>query len=160
MEKKYKEKIIVFTDGSCLKKKSGTLCGYACYFPYKELPNISRKFTHIPLTNQRAELYAIYKALHGITKNYDFKQLIIYSDSEYSIKSVTLWINTWKKNNWKTANKKPVMNLDIIKKIDDILQKYSDKIKFIHVMAHTLKSDFLSKSNEITDKLAKNGAFK
>jgi ribonuclease HI len=153
----YKSKIIAFTDGSCMKKKIGSLCGYACYFPNKELPNISRKFSHEPLTNQRAELYAIYKAIKKVTNKYKFDELTIYSDSEYSIKSITTWINTWKKNGWKTANKKPVLNLDIIKKIDNILQKFSN-IKFIHVKSHTSKSDFISKSNEITDELAKKGA--
>ncbi len=106
--------IIVYTDGSCIKGKK-TLCGYGIYFPNKELNNVSRPFKYTPLTNQRSELYAIYKALKLITTYIkDFKTIYIYSDSDYSIKSLTIWINNWKKNNWKTASNKPVLNQDII----------------------------------------------
>lgn len=158
-----KKDIIVYTDGSCMgNKKANPKCGYGVYFPNGEIKNISRKFTHEPLTNQRAELYAIYKALKKITKNIEFDTVSIYSDSEYSIKSLTVWINTWKKNNWKTSNNKPVMNQDIIKKIDKILQKekYKGKIYFTHVYSHTGKQDKHSLGNDMADKLATAGAQK
>ena len=148
--------IIVYTDGSCTKcVKNKTLSGYGIYFPNKELKDVSRSFTHLPLTNQRAELYAIYKALKLITKHIkDFKTIHVYSDSEYSIKSLTEWIINWKKNDWKTAGKKPVLNQDIIKKIDCILQKYKNKISFTHVYSHTNKTDEHSLGNAQADKLA------
>ena len=58
--------ITVFTDGSCIKTSNKILCGYGVYFPNNELKNISKKFTIEPLTNQRTELYAIYKAIKKI----------------------------------------------------------------------------------------------
>jgi len=152
------KKIVVFTDGSCMKKKDGIKCGYGVYFPNGEFDNISKKFTDNP-TNQRAELYAILKALKTIKKNLQdiIYNIIIYTDSKYSIQSLTQWIIEWKKNNWKTSSGKDVMNQDIIKKIDKITEKYGGKIDYIHVFSHTKKKDFYSVSNDIADKLAKAG---
>jgi len=132
-------------------------CGYGIHFPNKEFEDVSRPFTHEPLTNQRAELYAIYKALKISTKK-KFDKIHIYSDSEYSIKSLTVWIDNWKKNDWRTANKKPVMNQDIIKEIDVYLQKYKKKIVFTHVYSHTGNTDIHSLGNAEADRLATSGA--
>jgi ribonuclease HI len=152
--------IVVYTDGSYKKTKNGILCGYGIYFPNEEIKNISKKFTKKPLTNQRAELYAIYKAIKKIIENIDFEKIEIYTDSEYSIKSLTEWIINWKKNNWKTSNNKEVLNQDIIKKIDKKIQKYKNKIFFFHVKAHTNKKDYQSICNDMADQLAKQGAQK
>jgi ribonuclease HI len=156
-EKKVVSDIIVYTDGSCMGKHKN-MCGYGVHFPNAELKDLSKKFTHEPLTNQRAELYAIYKALKRIIKNLKFDSIHIYTDSEYSIKSLTIWINTWKKNNWKTANNKQVLNQDIIMRIDKMLQKYNGKILFSHVRSHTGKTDQHSIGNDKADKLATAGA--
>ena len=153
------ESIEVFTDGSCMKKKYGNYCGYGIYFPNGEIPNISRKFTHSPLTNQRAELYAIYVALILIKKVGQFDNVVIYSDSEYSIKCLTVWIHTWNANKWKTAKNDPVKNQDIIKPLYDILRKFKH-IKFVHVRSHTGNTDVLSVGNEMADKLATQGSMK
>jgi ribonuclease HI len=84
--------------------------------------------------------------------------LDIYTDSEYSIKSLTEWIKNWKKNNWKNAANKEVANQDIIKKIDEYMERYKGKIFFHHVRSHTGKQDFNSLCNEKADKLATSGA--
>jgi ribonuclease HI len=154
-----KKNVIIFTDGSCMKKPNQPpKCGYGIYFPNKEFKDVSRKFTHGELTNQRAELHAIYKGIRTVTKNMEFDNLYIYTDSEYSIKSLTVWIKNWKKNDWKGSNKKPVANQDIIKKIDEYLEKHTGKIFFHHVRSHTGKKDYYSLGNEKADKLATNGA--
>jgi ribonuclease HI len=156
-----KDNIVVFTDGSCKRKKNSPIkCGYGIYFPNKELQSYSRPYLDDNLTNQRAELYAIYKAIRAVTHAFEFNTLNIYTDSEYSIKSLTVWINGWKKNNWKSSGNKDVMNQDIIKKIDEYMQKYKNKIIFHHVRAHTGKSDYNSQCNAIVDKLASDGADK
>jgi Ribonuclease HI len=150
--------ITVFTDGSCIKTKNDILCGYGIYFPNKELENVSKPFNLLPKTNQRAELYAIYEALTTISENIKYDRIFVYSDSEYSIKSLTIWVNTWEKNGWKTANNKPVLNQDIIIPLYNIIKNQKDKIIFVHVKAHTGNQDFVSISNDFADKLAKNGA--
>jgi ribonuclease HI len=155
------KELIIFTDGSCMKNIFTTKCGYGVHYPGKEIPDVSEPFNIVPNTNQRTELYAIYRALTDVIKYLDIDKIdkiIIYSDSEYSIKSITLWIDVWEKNGWKTSNKQPVKNLDIIKKINDIYKKYRHKIKLTHVRAHTGKTDYFSIHNDIVDKLAKSGA--
>jgi len=150
--------ITVFTDGSCLKSKRGIYAGYGVYFPNGEISNISKPFLKKPITNQRAELYAIKIALEYITELLDFSFINIYTDSEYSIKSLTQWIFKWEKNGWKTAAKKPVKNLDLIKPIYQIIKKYKGRINFIHVRSHTGKKDYLSVGNSEADELAVAGA--
>jgi ribonuclease HI len=161
--KKQIEEINVFTDGSYFKQKDNknktfASCGYGIFYPNKELPNVSRPFKKADPTNNRAELMAIYVALIQVKTNFDFNKLTIYSDSQYCIRSLTEYSKVWRVNGWKGATKKPVENQDLIKPIISILDKYTDKIIFIHVRAHTNKQDQISLSNDMVDKLAKYGA--
>jgi len=149
----------MYTQMEVIKKTpDGGICGYGIYFPRGELKNVAFPFTKGKLTNNRAELYAIYQAILKIVKVYTFDLINIYTDSEYSQKSLTLWINDWKKNNWKTSTNKPAENQDIIKKIDRYLQKYSGKINIQWVKAHTGNKDVHSINNERADILANKGA--
>lgn len=138
--------IVCFTDGSY----NPTKCGYSVYFPNKELSNISKLFTFGNPTNQRAELYAIYKAIKSTSK-LNYNSLEIYTDSQYCINIFTKWISKWKLNNWK-SNNKDILNQDIIIKIDKYM---NNKIKFIHVYSHTNKQTFEAIGNDMADKLAK-----
>ena len=168
MSKEHKRNIRVFTDGSLSRSKHspklgsfaksicGVKSGYGVHFPDEEIEDVGRKFTHTPITNQRAELYAIYKAIIYVSMYYTFESLDIYTDSKYSMDSLTVWIKNWKKNGWKTANNNEVLNQDIIRKIDKLLGKY--KVNFFHVKAHTGKQDDLSKGNDVADMLAKRGS--
>jgi ribonuclease HI len=150
-------KIIAFTDGSYNHKTKQ--CGYGVLFPNEDFSNISRPYKINP-TSQRAELYAIYKAIQRISSKCIDDPILIYSDSEYSIKSLTIWIKNWKKNNWKTSTSKEVLNQDIIKKIDNLIQNYKGKIEFKHVRSHTGGTDYESINNDLVDGLAKAGALK
>ena len=153
------KKIIVFTDGSCLDNASEiSFGGIGIHYANKELDDVSEPFLIKPITNQRAELYAIYKAIDDITKRLEFETIIVYSDSEYSIKSLTQWIHKWKANNWKKSDGKPVKNRDIIEPIYEIMSSYKDKIKFTHVKSHSKKKDFASIGNEHANDLAIRGA--
>ena len=80
------------------------------------------------ITNNRAELHAILQTLIRITKNYTFDLINIYTDSEYSQKSLTEWIINWKEHNWKNSKNKPVENQDLIKRIDKYLEEYRGKV--------------------------------
>jgi ribonuclease HI len=150
--------IEIYTDGSFRKTKKGNICGYGIYFPGKELKNVAAPFTVGEITNNRAELYAIYQAIIRVIKNYTFDLINIYTDSEYAQKSLTEWIVGWKKNNWKNKKKKPVENQDLIKKIDKYLEKYHGKINIQWVRAHTGKQDIHSINNNKADELANKGA--
>jgi len=157
-EKSHLTSIDAYTDGSLKKTPKGNICGYGIYFPGKELKNVAAPFTIKEITNNRAELHAIFQAILRIVKNYTFDLINIYTDSEYAQKSLTIWIDSWKKNNWKNAKKKPVENQDIIKKIDAYLQKYQGKINIQWVRAHSGNEDAHSQNNSMADKLANKGA--
>ena len=148
--------IIIFTDGSCTNNgKKNANAGIGVYFPCKEFEDISEIFTKTPITNQRSELYAIYKALLTVTENNNnFNKIFIYSDSLYSIKCVTEWIKKWEKNDWIGSNKKPIQNQDLIKPINEILKKHDKKIIFRHVKAHTGMDTLEALFNDTADKLA------
>lgn len=143
--------IIIFVDGACSNNgKSNPKGGIGIYFPNGELPNKSEKFTLNPITNNRAELYAIYMALEML-KTINFDSVTINSDSKYSINCITVWYEKWAKNNFVGTNKKPVDNLDIINNIIDIvnMNKINNKIiEFKYVKR---------KNNKFADTLAKNG---
>jgi len=142
------------------KTKNGNICGYGIYFPNGELENVANPMTFGEITNNRAELYAIYYAITLVIENYTFDLINIYTDSEYSQKSLTEWITTWKKNSWRNSKNKPVENQDIIKMIDVYLEKYKGKINVQWVKAHTGSQDYHSKSNQRADELANEGAEK
>ena len=71
-------------------------------------------------TNNRMELTAAIKTLEKL-KDYQLKENFkIRTDSKYLIEGYTRWINNWKRNGWKTSAGKPVQNLDLWQKIDDL----------------------------------------
>ena len=150
--------INIYTDGSLKRTKNGDICGYGIYFPNGELKNVSAPFTIGKISNNRAELHAIYQAILRVIKNYTFNEINIYTDSEYAQKSLTLWITSWKKNNWKNSKRQEIENKDIIVKIDKYLQKYNKKINIKWVRAHTRGKDIDSINNAIADGLANKGA--
>lgn len=151
--------LIVFTDGSYKKKYN--YCGYGVHFPNKEWKSYGNVFNIKPLTNQRAELYAILSAFKRIkiivTKNPNIKTVNIYSDSQYSINCLTVWYKKWELSNWINTKGEYVKNQEIIKPIISMIldiEKQGIIINFHHVYSHTGKKDFNSIHNDIVDKLA------
>jgi ribonuclease HI len=57
-------------------------------------------------TNNRMEITACIQALNNIPSNLFNEPITLYSDSEYVVKSMTLWISGWQKKGWRTASKK------------------------------------------------------
>ena len=123
--------ITAYTDGSLIRKGKDIYCGYGIYFLNNVYKSISRKFTHSPITNNRAELYAILKAIiitniidneRKLTNRPRINKLTIYSDSEYSVKTYNEWLPKWLKT------KKEYMNPDIINETLDHMKNASFKI--------------------------------
>jgi ribonuclease HI len=74
----------------------------------------------------------------------------LYTDSEYMHGGITGWINSWKKNGWRTADKKPVKNVDLWKRLDAALAHHDVRWHWVRGHAgHTM--------NERADQLARNG---
>jgi ribonuclease HI len=89
--------ISVFTDGCCINNgKKGAKGGYAVWFSDDNKLNIQGEIVNP--TNQRAELTAIKMLMRIIECNEELfkgKQIIIYTDSDYSIKCITRWSGNW-----------------------------------------------------------------
>ena len=156
MSKDRKNKhIVVFTDGSCSGNgKKNALGGIGIHFPNKELSDVSKIYRQGFCTSQKTELFAILTALRYIKQNLGLsnKQILIKTDSEYSINCVTNWINLWLKNGWKTKNKTPVANREFIEAIHKYYENYD--ITLEHVDGHTGLDDDDSIGNAAADKLA------
>ena len=103
-------------------------------------------------TNNRMELTAAIKALeHCVSADGSqpsLKQIKIYTDSSYVKDGITNWINNWEKNNWKTADKKNVKNVDLWKKLKELSSL--NQIEWFWVKGHSNNP-----MNELADKLAK-----
>ena len=68
------------------------------------------------------ELMAAIKSLQTIVSNEQWKseEINVFSDSQYVKNGITSWIKNWKKNGWKTAAKKPVLNQDLWMQLDEL----------------------------------------
>ena len=150
------QKIHIYTDGSCINNgKVNASAGIGIYFGKNDPRNLSAKFLNKP-SNQRAELYAIIKAIQLLTLNEIKIGVIIHTDSMYSINCITKWYDGWRKNNWRTYKKKRVKNLSLIQKLHEMIHKHNIQLK--HVYSHTHRNDTHSKGNNYADKLALRGA--
>ena len=99
-------------------------------------------------TNNRMELTAAIKALEFCDVKKNKATLKIYTDSIYLKEGITVWINNWEKNNWKTADKKNVKNIDLWKKLKNLAK--TKEIEWCWIKGH---SD--DPMNDLADKLAK-----
>ena len=159
--------IIVFTDGSSINngsKKKEHYGGIGIYIQ-NTIESISEKLLG-KITNNIAELKACIKAINIISQkpDYDNNKIIIYTDSEYVINSITKWSLNWKKNNWKKYDKrkkekKDIKNKELIKELNNLYHKYP--IIFNHIKAHQTEPNNKSSNeyklwygNNIADKLA------
>ena len=141
--------IKIYTDGACIGNPGPG--GWAAILitngEKKELFG-GEKLT----TNNRMELTAAIKALEYCEKiegaQPSLKQITVYTDSIYVKDGITLWIDKWQKNNWKTADKKNVKNVDLWKKLKDLVK--FNTIEWVWVKSHS--NDPM---NELADKLAK-----
>ena len=150
----------VYTDGSCIgNKKFGTRGGMGLYFTDNEHPNLSLAYPKslvIPPTSNRCELLAVTYAL--IIHNIWFRSThcTIYTDSEYTIKSLTEYCDIWTQNGWRKTNGESVKNTDLLIPMSTIFNK-SPNINFQHVRAHTRLFDENSLNINIADAFARKG---
>lgn len=146
----------VFTDGSCTSNgRKGAKAGFAAWFPdHHSWSSAFRVPDDQDQTNNRAELSAIQLAVKTLEDRGEIDcDLVIYSDSEYSINCLTAWLPGWMNRGWKTAAGKDVLHQDLIKDITARLSKFKSH-RFVHVKAHTGGLDDMSKQNAVVDKMA------
>ena len=134
-------KVTIYTDGACSGNPGkGGWGAILIYAEEERYISGSKKLT----TNNQMELTATIEALKAILKP---SNIALYTDSQYVKNGITSWIFNWKKNGWKTANKKPVANKDLWIE----LEKYVD---FHSVNWFWVKGHSGDHYNEIADELA------
>jgi ribonuclease HI len=139
------DKIEIYTDGACLGNPGRG--GWGAILIYKEHQKKifgGEKET----TNNRMELRAVIEALSALKKS---SKINLYTDSTYVKDGITKWIHGWKKNGWRTADRKPVKNSDLWQSLETETAKH--QIEWIWVKGHS-GNHF----NEIVDELARQGA--
>lgn len=154
---------VIYTDGSCInngKKNKRVTAGYGVRFVDLPHEDMGMPFTIKPLTNNRAELYAIFRALKAVRKvERETKSTVgdvyIYTDSQYSMNALTKWIVGWKRNGWVTSSDTPVLNVDLIKPIHKILtcKRFNGRVHINYVKGHSSNIH-----NNAADRLAKQGS--
>ncbi len=140
--------IEVYTDGSFSWKTKRA--GVGIVFPEFPELNIAEELKG-DATNQRAELFAVQRALIEIRDVFSFDSIVkVHTDSKYTIGCLTVWCQAWKKNGWKNAKKEPVMNMDIIVPTLDLLEQFTTPVQFYYVPGHAGV-----KWNELADELSR-----
>lgn len=98
-------------------------------------------------TNNRMELMAAIKALESLTRDCKVR---LTTDSEYVKNGITQWMANWKKNGWRTANRKPVKNMDLWQRLDEAVKQHN--VEWHWVRGHSGHDE-----NERADQLANKG---
>jgi ribonuclease HI len=147
----------VFTDGACTHNgRPGAKAGWAVWFPEAPALSLSGRVPDTQdQTNNRAELLAIQQAVHCLQRNgYESADVVVYTDSDYSISCLTKWIPGWVARGWKTSSGTDVLHRDLIEDISQKLTKFKSH-RFVHVRAHTGGEDDLSRQNDRVDRMAR-----
>jgi ribonuclease HI len=98
-------------------------------------------------TNNRMELMAVIRALEALKRRCRVR---IHTDSQYVQLGISKWIHGWKKNGWRTADKKPVKNAELWQELDALAARH--EIEWLWVRGHA--GDH---GNERADELANRG---
>lgn len=133
--------IEIFTDGACRGNPGpggwGALLRYGDH--EKKLYG-----AEADTTNNRMELLATIRALESLNRSC---KVVITTDSQYVKNGITDWIKNWKKRNWKTANRKPVKNVDLWLQLDALVDQH--EVEWRWVKGHSGHTE-----NELADQLA------
>ncbi len=137
-------KVVIHTDGACSGNPGPGGWGAIldCNGTRKEICGGAAL-----TTNNRMEMQAAVEALTALTRPCEVE---MHVDSQYVKDGITKWIHGWKKNGWKTADKKPVKNTELWQALDEAIKRH--KISWHWVKGHVGHVD-----NERADELAREG---
>ena len=137
------KQVKIFTDGACSGNPG--LGGWAAILRYKDVEK-EIYGAQEATTNNRMELIAVINALQLLKADCEVD---LFTDSQYVLKGATQWLSDWVKNDWRTANKKPVKNSDLWQNIYHLNKKH-----ILHW--HWVKGHAGHLENERCDLLARN----
>ncbi|MCK9161887.1 MAG: ribonuclease HI [Arcobacter butzleri] len=141
------KKIYLYSDGSSLGNPGPG--GYGTILKYKDNTKIisgGKENT----TNNQMELLGVIEGLKALKEPCSVE---VVSDSKYVTQAINEWLNNWIKNGFKTADKKPIKNLEL-------WQEYIEASKIHKIKATWVKGHDGHKENEECDKIAKQEATK
>ena len=134
----------MFTDGAC--RGNPGKGGWGVLLRYGEAEK--QLYGGDPeTTNNKMELMAVIKGLEALKKS---SQVAITTDSRYVLEGITEWLPNWKKRNWKTASKKPVKNVELWQRLDELVKGHD-------IEWHWVKGHSGHPENELADQLANQG---
>ena len=137
-------RVAIWTDGACSGNPGpGGWGAVLCYDGHEKELSGGEALT----TNNRMELLAAISALEALSRPCPVD---LHTDSQYLRGGVTGWINNWKRNGWRTADKKPVKNAELWQRLDAALKPHQ-------VRWHWVKGHAGHDENERADQLARDG---
>ncbi len=137
-------KVVVYTDGACSGNPGPGGWGVLLRHKDREKELFGGE---TDTTNNRMELMAAIMALETVKPGLPIE---IHTDSKYVMDGINDWMPRWKKNGWRTANKKPVKNMDLWQRLDEAAAMH--EIKW-----HWVKGHAGHEGNERADALANLG---
>ena len=149
----------IYSDGSCSGNPGAGGWAYVMVVKTFQGDSIlaSDSGGELNTTNNRMELLAVINALEALKEMSNLPRTIsLYMDSQYVQKGITEWIKQWKRNHWRTSDKKQVKNQDLWQKLDTLsenLQSGEFAISYKWVKGH--EGNFY---NELCDKMAREAA--
>jgi ribonuclease HI len=132
----------IFTDGACSGNPGPG--GWGAILRYRGHERELSGFEPVT-TNNRMELMAAIAALEALKRP---SRVRLHTDSRYLRDGITTWIHDWKRRNWRTADKKPVKNVDLWQRLAAALEPH--QVEFIWVRGHAGHPE-----NERADALAR-----
>ena len=136
--------VIIHTDGACSGNPGPG--GWGAILKFGDVEK-ELKGGEAHTTNNRMELMAAISALEALKKPCTVD---LYTDSQYVRSGITGWIHNWKRNGWRTSDKKPVKNVDLWQRLDAALHRHQ-------VRWHWVKGHAGHDENERADQLARDG---
>jgi ribonuclease HI len=141
--------LYAYTDGACSGNPGPG--GWGVLLLAREGDTVVRERTlnggEADTTNNRMELLAAISALEALSRP---SEIIVVTDSAYVKNGVTSWIFGWKKNGWKTADRKPVKNVDLWQRLDTAQARH--RVTWRWIKGHAGHAE-----NERADELARTG---
>jgi ribonuclease HI len=134
----------IFTDGACSGNPGPGGWGAILRYRGKELELKGGEFA---TTNNRMEMLAAIRALEALKKP---SRVLLYTDSQYLRDGITKYIHAWRARQWRTADKKPVKNLDLWRRLEAAIKDH--RVEWHWVRGHAGHVE-----NERADALARAG---
>ena len=125
-----KPRVMLFTDGACSGNPGPGGWAYILRHPVSG-KEVEGSGGEARTTNNRMELRAVIEGLSALTRP---SAVEVWSDSKYVLDGLREWMEDWKKKGWRTAAKKPVKNVELWKRLDDL--KGTHALTFHWVKGH------------------------